>query len=347
MSGTDTVVDLPTEDGLTIRLTRDGRGVSGPKGPVMLVHGAGVRSKIFRPPVKRTVVNFLIEDGYDVWLLDWRASIDLPRVNWTLDQAAAYDHPLAVRAICERTGAKHIKAVIHCQGSTSFMLAAVAGLLPQVSTIVSNAVSLHTIVPKFSAFKLSCVVPSIKPLTSYMDPAWGNRAPGVFPKLTNLIVSAFHHECHNQVCKQVSFTYGTGFPALWEHVQLSDETHEWIRGEFGFCPLTFFDQMSKCVRRGNLVSVSKNQQLPADACGQPPKTRAYIALLSGRLNKCFLTASQERSYQFLAARGADTTALHIFEGYSHLDIFLGSNSDIDVFPTIAKELARGEELGGC
>ena len=32
---------------------------------------------------------------------------------------------------------------MHCQGSTSFAMSAAAGLLPEVSTIVSNAVSLH------------------------------------------------------------------------------------------------------------------------------------------------------------------------------------------------------------
>ena len=40
-----------------------------------------------------------------------------------------------------------MKAVIHCQGSTSFTMSAVAGLVPEVKTIVTNAVSLHPVVP--------------------------------------------------------------------------------------------------------------------------------------------------------------------------------------------------------
>lgn len=64
-----------------------------------------------------------------------------PPNKWTLDQAAVYDHPVAVRRVLEETGADRLKAIVHCQGSTSFMMAAVAGLLPQVTTIVSNAVS--------------------------------------------------------------------------------------------------------------------------------------------------------------------------------------------------------------
>ncbi len=82
-------------------------------------------------------------EGWDVWLENWRASIDIPHNHWTLDQAAVYDHPRAVQTVCTQTGASEIKAVIHCQGSTSFMMSALAGLVPQVTTIVSNAVSVH------------------------------------------------------------------------------------------------------------------------------------------------------------------------------------------------------------
>ena len=34
------------------------------KGPVILVHGAGVRANIFRAPVQKTFVEYLVEHGY-------------------------------------------------------------------------------------------------------------------------------------------------------------------------------------------------------------------------------------------------------------------------------------------
>src|ERR1044071_4728803 len=75
------------------------------RGPVILVHGAGVRANLFRAPVKTTLVDELVTRGYDVWLENWRASIDLPKNEWTLDQAALYDHPAAIKKIVEITGA--------------------------------------------------------------------------------------------------------------------------------------------------------------------------------------------------------------------------------------------------
>ena len=52
-------------------------------------------------------------------------------LSWTLDDAAAYDHPAAVREVCRLTGRDRMKAVVHCQGSTSFTISAVSGLCPR------------------------------------------------------------------------------------------------------------------------------------------------------------------------------------------------------------------------
>src|SRR5205085_9245232 len=132
-----------------------------------------------------------------VWLENWRASIDVPRIPWTLDQAAAYDHPAAVQTVCNQTSSDRIKAIIHCQGSTSFMMSAVAGLVPQVETIVTNAVSLHPIVPRWSRFKLNVAVPALRLFTSHLDCQWGMRAPHLTARLISLFVSLTHRECSN------------------------------------------------------------------------------------------------------------------------------------------------------
>ena len=47
------------------------------------------------------------------------------------------------------------KAVIHCQGSTSFMMSAMAGLTPQVKKIVTQRGVAAHVVPPWSVFKLS------------------------------------------------------------------------------------------------------------------------------------------------------------------------------------------------
>lgn len=334
------IVPFKAEDGFQCNLIHVQGSTPSTKGPVLLVHGAGVRANIFRAPVETTIVDYLIANGYDVWLENWRASIDLPPNHWTLDQAALYDHPQAVKTVEEETGWQEIKAVIHCQGSTSFMMSAIAGLVPQVKTIVSNAVSLHPIVPTGSLVKLKMALPVVRSFTDYLNPQWGLRASTLATKGISLYVSLTHHECNNPVCKQVSFTYGTGFPALWEHDNLNEETHEWVKQEFAHVPLSFFQQISQCVRQGHLVSIENKPQLPQDFAAQPPLTDARIAFFAGKLNRCFLYQSQVESFNYFNAHRSNYHSLHILPTYSHLDVFMGKTAANDVFPLILNELDK-------
>jgi hypothetical protein len=325
-------------DGLECNLVNVKAEDHPPKGPVLVVHGAGVRGNIFRAPVKTNFVEFLVQEGYDVWLENWRASIDLEPNEWDLDQAAKYDHPKAVEKVVEETGYDEIKAVIHCQGSTSFMMSAVAGLVPQVTNIVSNAVSLHPVVPRWSVFKINVALPLVSLGTRYLNPQWGKEAPGVFPKIIRSLVEVTHNECDNGVCKQVSFTYGSGFPALWRHENLNDATHEWLKDEFAEVPIHFFNHIKKCIKKGHLVSLQKDRDLPLDYVSTPPKTDARFSFLAGKKNLCFLPESQGHTYEYFEKLEPGRHAFHLLPDYSHLDVFMGKNSARDVFPIILKEL---------
>jgi len=337
---TERVVPFTSGDGFQCNLLNI-RGAKPPsKGPVLLVHGAGVRANIFRAPVPTTIVDYLVERGYDVWLENWRASIDFMPNAWTLDQAALYDHPCAVKTVVKETGSSQIKAVIHCQGSTSFTMSAIAGLIPEVNVIVSNAVSLHTVVPAFSVFKLNIALPFIGLVTPCLNPQWGLHATTLPAKVISLMVALVHHECHNPVCKQVSFTYGSGFPALWQHENLNEPTHEWIKQEFASVPISFFRQISHCVQHGHLVSVSASKELPLDFAAVRPKTEARFAFFAGEKNLCFLPESQRRSYDFFNGHRKNYHSYNLIHGYSHLDIFMGQNAVHDVFPRMVAELEK-------
>jgi hypothetical protein len=340
-SRVERVVPFTSRDGRQCNVINV-RGPSAPvRPPVLLVHGAGVRANLFRAPVETTLVDYLIDRGHDVWLENWRASIDLEPMEWTLDQAAVNDHPVAVETVCRETSSDAINAVIHCQGSTSFMMSAVAGLVPQVKTVVANAVSLHPVVPTFSKFKLNVAVPAVGTLTPYVNPHWGVDAPTLVAKALSAAVKVFHHECDNTVCRLVSFVYGTGFPALWRHENLNDETHEWLKEEFGNAPISFFRQMARCVSRGRLVSVDGNPELPAEFGVSAPLTDARFVFTAGAYNRCFLPESQQRTWDYFEKHRPGYHGLHFFAEYSHLDVFMGKRAAHDTFPIIAQELERG------
>jgi alpha/beta hydrolase family protein len=334
------VVPLAALDGRPLTVVHVQGRYPPTRGPVLLVHGAGVRAELFRPPLPRTLVDALIDDGWDVWMLNWRASIDLDPVPWTLDQAAAYDHPAAVRHVLGATGADRLKAVVHCQGSTSFTIAAVSGLLPEVDTVVSNAVSLHPVVPRLSTLKIGRLSPLIGRVLPYVSPGWGDRPAGPLSRAVVGLVRATHWECDNTVCRMVSFTYGSGWPALWSHANLDDATHDWVRGEFAEVPFTFFAQMDRSIRAGHLVPVSALPGLPESYVAEAPRTDARFVFLAGEDNHCFLPESQSRSHAFFARHRPGRDTLHRIRGYGHLDVVFGRDAWRDTHPLILEELAR-------
>ncbi|WP_426302636.1 alpha/beta hydrolase [Arthrobacter sp. R-11] len=338
------VIPFPAGDGVPLNLVHVTSPVEPAKGPVLLVHGSGVRAELFRPPIPTTLVDVLLEDGWDVWMLNWRASIDLDPLSWTLGDAAVHDHPAAVEHILQATGADTLKAVVHCQGSTSFSMSAAAGLLPRVDTVISNAVSLHPVVPAFSRFKIDHFTPIVKAFTPYLSPAWGNRSNGYFTRFVRSLVRATHHECDNTVCKLVSFTYGSGRPALWSHENLDETTHEWIKGEFAEVPVSFFEEMGRSIRAGHMVAAGSHPELPDNYEAQAPRTDARFVFLAGQDNRCFLPESQERTFRFFQRHRPGKDALHLIPGYGHLDVFFGAHAWRDTFPIIVKELNSGKEL---
>ncbi len=72
---TERTVPFVTDDGVELNLIHIRGDKTPDKGPVILVHGAGVRANIYRAPVEISIVDVLIREGYDVWLENWRGSI--------------------------------------------------------------------------------------------------------------------------------------------------------------------------------------------------------------------------------------------------------------------------------
>lgn len=328
------IIPFKAFDGFECNLWRLKHNRPKHRGPVMLVHGAGVRANIFNPPNEVNLLDMLADAGYDVYLENWRASTEFQPNKWDLDVVAKNDHPAAIQKVCEVSGSDKCKAIIHCQGSTSFMISAVEGLVPQVTTIVTNAVSLHPVVPSWSRVKLDVILEMASLITDFINPRWGDESPDFRSKIFKALVLATHFENDTRVGKFVSFTYGAGFPALWELENLTDETKEWIRNEFGPVPIHFFRHIRKGVHNGSLVSVDGTKHY-ADT---KPATDARFIFFAGKLNKCFRSESQVNSFEYLNALKPGFHKLYVYDTYSHLDIFLGKNAHQDIFPVMIDEL---------
>lgn len=343
----DDVHFLRAGDGVPITLIRV-RGEAKPtRTPVLLVHGIGMRAEMFRPPAVRSLVDVLLDEGWDVWLLNWRGSLDLDPIPWTLDDVARWDLPAAAAEITRHTGASTIRVVAHCAGAAATSMAVVAGLLPEVDTVIANGLSLHLVLPRFSRFKLQTVRPLLQRFEPYVDAAWGDGPEEFVPLITRSAVRLWHTECRNPTCNMASFAIGSGSHALWLHANLDDTTHDWLRHEFGKIPMSAYHQLAVSAKAGQLVSVTRTADLPSRFADAPPRTQARFVLVTGEQNRTFLPAGQRMTHQWLNQHRPGLHGLYVLPGYSHGDIFIGRRAHVDAFPLMLEELSATDRGAGA
>jgi len=322
-----------TSDGAQLKLTRY---QGGSKGPVILSHGLGVSSLIFSmDTIDTNLLEFLYARGFDVWLLDFRASIDLPasRTQFSADDIATRDYPAAVGKVRELTGAASVQMVVHCFGSSTFFMAMLAGL-QGVRSAVCSQIATHIVSPALVDLKTGLHVPEfldklgIKSLTAYVDTHadWKDR---LYDKALKLYPNA--QRCHNPVCHRITFMYAP----LYQHEQLNEETHECLHEMFGIANMRAFEQLALMGRKGHLVSFDgADVYLPhLNRLGIP------IAFIHGERNECFLPKSTEITFDLLRkTNGAGLYTRHVVPGYGHIDCIYGKNAAKDVYPLMADHL---------
>lgn len=323
-----------TSDGVQLRLTRYQGGA---KGPVMLVHGLGVSSRIFSiDTIDTNLLEYLYANEYDVWLFDYRSSIELPASasEYSGDDVALKDYPAAVDKIREVTGAATIQAVVHCFGATTFFMAMLAGL-KGVRSVVCSQIATHSKVPLMTALKSGFYVATalemlgIESLTAYVDSNadWLNQ---LFDKALKLYPVDAGDRDTSPVSRRISFIYGQ----LYELDQLNEATYNAMHEMFGIVSMRSLEHLSLMVRRGHLVTLlGQDSYLP-----HLERLAIPITFIHGEKNNCWLPQSTEITYKLLTQKNGNLYTRHVIPEYGHIDCIFGKNAAMDVYPYILKHL---------
>jgi cholesterol oxidase len=307
----------------------------------MLAHGLGVSSRIFTvDTIETNLLEFLVEHGYDAWLLDYRASIDLPSSlsAFSADDVAELDFPAAVAEVLAQTGADSLQVVAHCFGSTTFTMAMLSGLTG-VRSAVCSQVGAHLVAPPLTRLKAGLHVPEfldalgVRSLTADVDDEdgwWGrlyDRALARFPLQAE-------ERCGNPVCHRITFMYSL----LYEHDQLNAATHDDALGElFGIANMRALEHLALMVRRGRVVRSDG-----ADTyLGHLDRLAVPITFIHGAENACYLPESTELTYEALArVNGSSLYRRHVVPRYGHIDCIFGDHAARDVYPLVLDHLER-------
>ena len=323
-----------TGDGVALRLTRF---KGGSKGPVILAPGFGTSGLAYTIDTPDTnLPEFLVAHGYDVWVLDYRASPELPAsdTQFTVDDIATQDWPAAVAMVRQVSGAPSVQVMGHCVGSLSFLMAMLAGMTG-VRSAVCSALTLFPVAPALTDVKAAMRLASL--LDAVGDHLWQTDA---YPhKLIEEALDQFmrlyptHEGCTSAVCRRILFLYGEVF----HHANLNDPTHQAIHEMFGRANLRTLKHLTRMIQKGYVVDAHGNDTYLPNVS----RLALPISFIHGDINRMFLPKGSERTYEFLGEKnGPQWYTRTVIPNYAHMDCFIGRDSARDVYPVVLQELDK-------
>jgi triacylglycerol lipase/cholesterol oxidase len=342
---------VTTEDKFGLSLLRFEREPGGDV--VVLMHGLTTSTDMFIMPEHYNLVSYLLDRGFEVWSFDWRGSMrhsyDLFPGKFNLDDIALYDHPAAIRKVREEIGPeRRLHVICHCVGSITFTMSLAAGLIEGVSSVVSNSVSFTPHVAPWSAFKLAVAPFFMNWILRFpnMNPRWGYLpGPGIPQgKILSKLVDLFHPECDVPACHMVSFMWGAGRPACFEHDNLVPVTHQRLGDLFGAVNINYYLHIREMTQLGKAVKMHPDDpqyaRLPADYLAAAAKVTTPILFITGDRNKVFENSNVTAYEALKKSQPEDRNELRMLPGYGHQDPFMGKNNHQDVFPYLVEWIEK-------
>ncbi|MEO1292300.1 MAG: alpha/beta fold hydrolase [Pseudomonadota bacterium] len=361
------------EPGVYLKLTRF--PARGQKGPVVLAGGFGTRASSLALSTAPSIAAALWEDGYDVWLFDYRGSgeIEASLAPFTLDDVALKDWPAAIDLILERTGAKAVCTVVHCIGSMSLFMAILGGET-RVKSMVVSQLGTHAITNWFNFAKgdartaeyiahgvpqaywgaldalglppeaikvaktgLSVVDPRSPSGAALADEPGAKDLDAVIDAMLWKVPSFAPVPCLSPTCHRINMIFGPSY----RHEQLNAKTHDAIQHMFGPVSTHPFIHIAQIFGAGHVVSADGrfNYMEHVD------RLRLPIHFIAGGRNQEMLPEASLRTLDWLrdAHSGfAQNYTRSVFPEFGHMDCFIGEHAHKDIFPDIIHALNQHE-----
>lgn len=307
-------------------------------GPLLLAPGFSMSAtSLVDDTTDSNLVEHLVARGYDVWLFDYRASIDLPSAHtqFTLDDIATHDWPSAVAEVLRMTGAETVQAIGHCVGSGSLMMALAAGLTG-VRSAICMQFTLHPVSSRLNRAKIALKlhnVPRILGLQVVAPLTRTTPAGVLLDRMLRAIPMPGGERCDQPICHWINGVFG----CTHTHDQLADATHEAFSNLFGVANMHALNHLALMVQRRTVVHSSGTNSYLA----HPERLRLPILLVQGERNYIFHPEGSLRTLRWLEASNDPRLYTRVvLPRYAHLDALMGRDASRDVFPLLSSHLDR-------
>lgn len=341
--------------------------------PVLLIHGLAQGSQIFWTGGERSLAAYCyekgefegFENGYDVWLLDYRLSnLVLPGLfddpdlaekadqDWSMDEIAQLDIPEAINRIYAETGQK-VLVIAHCVGACTLAMAALSQdkLHEKIEAAVCNAIHPWVIASPANRFRnkfgnffreyvpggLLDAIPT-KENAGAMQNVIDRLAYGL-AKL-NEQPEDEHRSFDDEdtiaqgICDRMTFLYGR----MWNHKNLSRETHSEFAQMLGPAPsgvyqhLYYYNQLQRVTDRDG-----ENHYLQHGLIQS--RWTFPVLFVHGEDSRVFNPHSARRSALRLrnnlwTINENLVSKIHyrLYEGYGHMDVIFGKDAHNKCYP---------------
>jgi cholesterol oxidase len=315
---------------------------------MLMAHAFAMSSQCFDyirgASLRKNLATTLYENGYDVWLFDYEASIDLPSSGrqFTLDEIARYDWPTGVEKVLKESNSDQVDVFAHCIGSASFLMAMLGGHLDgKVRAGVCSQAGI------FLQTSLLCLVRSYIPFGSLLQkldikllqpPTSATPSHFIADLLLRLIPVPRGERCELAICRWLNAIYAMSY----RHAQLDDATHDALHVLIRRGNLEALDHVNRILRLGRLVD-SNGGDVYVNESGARHLASVPFLFLQGDDNYLFKPPGSFKTREWLEKQNAGGIYRRVvLEGYAHLDVIMGRTADVDVFPTILEFLSGPE-----
>ena len=306
----------------------------GKRGPVLLSPGTAMSALSYCiDTIPVNLVEYLVADGFDVWLFDWRTSplLEAHERVYGLDDVAHYDWPAALTEVRARTGAAQVSVLAHCLSSPAFLLSLVRGHLDpnSIRAFVASQVALHLRLTGPGRMKVRLHLDSLLPRHEMVH----QRPQDVKARIGDLAASFLalvlprSFKCDNRACRRHVATFGE----LILHSRINRDTHELIGDLVPECLTGFLKDVALWARRETILTEEDRQHLD--------RLKLPIYFLSGSENRMFLPESTEDSFNLLCdLNGPEYYQRKVYSGFGHLDCYFGMGAVEAIWPDLVAAL---------
>lgn len=363
--------------GATMQLTRfDG----GSKGPVIVANGLGFRGlgfALINPTAQApSFVQALLNEGYDVWVFDHRASPQnlgpdgKVNVKYTVDDIAQTDWRWAVDTVlAARRDVTDVQVMAHCLGGLTAMMAVAGGHIREIRQMIVSQFSLHPVTSWFNELKADTNVAALirigldeserTAIGQLMgNPLFGDlfKAREIFdlcsvPPATGKMSDAEKLEAlidtllwnapfpGGEPCYSPTCHRVFGvFGQVYLHAKLDQFTHDAIGAMAGPVATRPFLQLGKMMRAGLAVDAGGRS---ATYMAHPERFTFPVHLISGSMNQLVTPDTTLRTLRWLqtgAPAHPEMFTRQVFDGFGHFDCFIGRDAPEIVFGPLIDRL---------